>query len=177
MGKSFWHMHHYCWALLNMRRADLVARNSQERRGLRGEAVGDIEYVIKNSPRNFVLLPEVLTTLGGVHILMGTAGAAMDAFQQARDIKPDYWPAYSDWADFLIRSGQKVQAKQLVKLGLEYAPNSKVLQDQFRLLGGDPTEVVPKTKLQVPSATEAAPAAGSPLASGGTSSHEEQKKN
>lgn len=175
MGKSFWHMHHYCWALLNMRRADLVARSAQERKGLRGEAVGDIEYVIKNSPRNFVLLPEILTTLGGVQILQANASAAADAFQQARDLKPDYWPAYSDWAQFLIKSGQKAQAKQLVKTGLEHVPDAKVLQDQFRLLGGDPAEVVPKTKLKVPSAAEPTPTAESPASSGVTSSQGEQK--
>lgn len=176
IGKSFWHMHHYCWALINLRRAEFVARSAQERRALRGDAVGDIGYVIQHSPRNFVLLPEVLVTLGGAQILLGNTGAASDAFEQARELKPDYWPAYSDWAEFLIKSGQKAQAKQLVKTGLEYVPNAKVLQDQFRLLGGDLAEVAPKIRPQVPSAAEPTPTTGSPSSPDVAESQEHQQK-
>jgi tetratricopeptide (TPR) repeat protein len=158
MGPSFWDMHHYCWALLALRRA-AGATSAQQRRGLWESAVGDIQYVVKNSSPNFVLLPEILVTLGGVYVLLSNVSAAYDAFLRARELKADYWPAYSDWAEVLIKSGQKSQAKALVKTGLEQSPDSKVLQDQYRRLGGALTEIVPITKRAVPAEVIADPVA------------------
>jgi hypothetical protein len=65
-------------------------------------------------------------------------------------MKPDYWPAYSDWAEVLIKAGQKPLAKVIIQTGLEHAPDSKVLQDQFRLLGGNPAAIVPLPKPPAP---------------------------
>lgn len=158
MGPSFWDMHHYCWALLNLRRAG-GATSAQQRRGLWESAVGDIQYVVKNSGPNFVLLPEILVTLGGAYVLLSNFSAAYDAFLRARELKADYWPAYSDWAEVLIKSGQKIQAKALVKTGLEHSPDSKVLRDQFQRLGGVSTEIVPVPKPAVPAAVTPDPAA------------------
>lgn len=160
MGHSFWHMHHYCWALLNLRRADAAGRTAQERRALRESAVGDIGYVVKNSPSNFVLMPEILTKLGGVQLLLSDIGGAYDSFLRARSLKPDYWPAYSDWAEVLIKSGQKPLAKVIVQTGLEHAPDSKVLQDQFRSLGGNPAGIVPIPKPPAPAAIANDPVEG-----------------
>jgi hypothetical protein len=67
-------------------------------------------------------------------------------FAEARALKPDYWPGYSHWADFLMRSGQKAEAKQLVRSGLEHNPDAKTLREQYRLLGGNPSEIVSRVK-------------------------------
>lgn len=158
MGPSFWDMHHYCWALLNMRRASMSS-SAQTRKGLWESAAGDIQYVIKNSAPNFVLLPEILVTLGGVCVQLSNVSCAYDSFGKARELKPDYWPAYSDWADVLIKSGQKNQAKTLVKTGLEHVPDSKVLRDQFRLLGGNFADIVPVVKSRPPASPPADPVA------------------
>ncbi len=154
MGPSFWDMHHYCWALLNMRRA-AVTSSAQKRKGLWESAAGDIQYVIKNSAPNFVLLPEILVTLGGVCVHLSNVSCAYESFLRSRTLKPDYWPAYSDWADVLIKSSQKSEAKALVKTGLGYVPDSKILQDQFRLLGGNFADIVPLAKPK-PAASEPA---------------------
>lgn len=160
MGPNFWDMHHYCWALLNLRRA-AGASSAQLRRGLWESAAGDIQYVVRNSGPNFILLPEILVTLGGAYVHLSNVSAAYDAFLRARELKPDYWPAYSDWAEVLIKSGQRSQAKALVKAGLEHAPDSKALQDQFQRLGGKLTDIVPVSKpataIGVPADPAAAP--------------------
>ena len=70
-------------------------------------------------------------------------GAADKAFARARAIKPDYWPAYSQWAEYLMKIGKQAEAKQLVKAGLEQAPQARMLIEQYRLLGGKPSEIVP----------------------------------
>lgn len=157
MGQGFWAIHHHCWALANIRRARFMPPNSWARRGTLENARGDFEYVIGNTKPDFVLLPEVYTRLGEVELLLGNIAGGYSAYAQARQLKPDYWPAYSEWAEFLIRSNQKREAKALVELGLAHAPGAKVLADLYRSLGGNPSTVKP---IEPPAAT-ASGAAGS----------------
>lgn len=146
MGRDFWHMHHYCWALVSIRRADSAGRPAQERRAYRESAVNDLGYVLQNSKPGFVMLPEVLVILGNVYLSLGNVGAADGAYVNARQLKPDYWPAYSEWVAYLVKSGLKPQAKQLARTGLEHVPDSKVLQDQYVSLGGALVDIVPAVK-------------------------------
>jgi tetratricopeptide (TPR) repeat protein len=162
MGRGFLAVHHYCWGLINARRAQMPGVKPVIRAGLLQSVVGDYMFVIHNSPRDFVLLPEIWTRIGETQLLRSQPGAAYDAFARAREIKPDYWPAYSRWAAVLIRSGQKAEAKELVESGLQQAPDSEELREQFRKLGGDPSRIrsVPKASESTnATAEDAAPAA------------------
>ena len=166
MGDGFWAVHHYCWAQIRLQRALRSSTTSQERKHLLGNIRADYGYVIKNSPKNFILLPEIYTRLGEVEVRLARHHEADESFAKARALKPDYWPAYSHWAEVLISTGKRAEAKQLVKTGLEYSPNSRVLIEQYRLLGGKPSEIVPKVK---PQASE------SPAGDSSTSPHPEDK--
>jgi tetratricopeptide (TPR) repeat protein len=146
MGKSFWAMHHFCWALIDVRRAEFMSSRSPVKAGTLARAVGNYQYTINHSTPNFILLPEIYTKLGEAELLLSHIGAASEAFQRARELKPDYWPPYASWAAMLIRSGQKAEAKRHLKLGLENAPDAKILIDQYRALGGDPAEIAPIPK-------------------------------
>jgi len=126
MGKDFWAMHHYCWAQINQQRAMRSSMSENGRKALLNVARGDYVYVINSAARNFVLLPEVYTRAGEVELRLSLYREANHSFAKARALKPDYWPAYSHWAEFLMYSGKKAEAKQLVKSGLEYSPNVTV---------------------------------------------------
>lgn len=143
MGPGFWTMHHYCWGLVNWRRAQSMPKQSMERRNTLVSVVNDYQFVVKNTTPNFVMLPEVLTRMGEVYLELDDVGGAYQAFSRAREIKPDYWPAYSRWAQVLIKSGQKKEAMQLVMVGLEHAPDSEALNELYRGLGGDPSKIAP----------------------------------
>ncbi len=71
---------------------------------------------------------------------------ANEAFSLARDLKPDYWPAYSHWVEFLMNNGKRADAMKVVTAGLEHAPNAKVLLEQYRLLGGKPGDIPRQVK-------------------------------
>lgn len=144
MGKSFWAIHHYCWALINLSRATHAGVPAMIRTGTLKNVRGDYQYVLDHSTPDFILLPEIYARIGDVEILLGSPNYANEAFARARKLKPDYWPAYSRWAEVLIKSGKRAEAKELVKSGLEYTPTAKVLLEQYRLLGGKPSEIVPK---------------------------------
>jgi hypothetical protein len=141
--ENFSAMHHYCWALISFRRAERSNMTSQEKRGLRTVALGDFGYVVKNTSSDFILLPEILTWIGRTEILLGNPAGANAAFARARTIKPDYWPAYTHWADFLQAKGQKKEAMEIVKSGLQHAPEAKALHTLFRTLGGKIADIPP----------------------------------
>lgn len=146
LGLGFRAIHHYCWGHINQLRAMRSSTPQRDRVFLLSNVRADFIYVVKNSPPDFILLPEVYTRIGQVELLQSLPHDANKSFAQARALKPDYWPAYSHWADFLIRTGKKTEAMQLVKSGLEYSPKSRMLIDQYRQLGGNPSQVVPKVK-------------------------------
>ena len=137
MGNTFWAMHHYCFAEIYMLRA--MKHTAEYRNSLLNSARENYIYIrrnaLKNAPPTFVLLPEVHTRIGVTELRMSLPRDAEKSFAQARAIKPDYWPAYSHWVEFLIDSGEMAEAKRLVETGLKYSPNSKVLREQQRLLG------------------------------------------
>jgi hypothetical protein len=143
MGESFWTMHHHCWGLIRTRRAMAAGVSPMVRESQLKHSVADYEFVVINSSKDFVLLPEVLTRLGETHLMLGNPGAAYDAFTKARSLKPDYWPPYQRWAEVLIKTNQKAEAKKLVEQGLRHSPNAKPLQEQYRLLGGNPHDIQP----------------------------------
>lgn len=151
MGHTFWHLHHYCVGLVKRNRAMRAGVLPTERKAMLESAIGEYDYVLNNNtdPR-FVLLPEIYTRVGEAQLLIANPGAADRAFSRARAIKPDYWPAYSHWADYLMQAGRQAEAKQLVKAGLQQAPYAKMLIEQYRLLGGKPSEIVPVVKKPLP---------------------------
>jgi tetratricopeptide (TPR) repeat protein len=160
MGKNFWSLHHYCWAMINLRRAQMAGVPPMTRKGLLENVVSDCIYVVKNTAPDFVLLPEIHTRIGETQLLLNNTGAAYDSFAQARALKPDYWPAYLRWAEVLVKINQKGEAKKLIAEGLRHAPDAKPLIDEYRLLGGDPTSIRPISKETKPAdGGAAAPAA------------------
>ena len=144
MGPTFWNMHHYCWAEISMNRSRKARLSPMTRRGLWESARNDYGYVIQNSPPDFILLPEIYTKIGQVEMLLDRPNKADEAFSRARHLKPDYWPAYSHWAEFLIQNRKLTEAMEIVQEGLKNAPQSKVLGEQYHVLGGKNTGL-PKT--------------------------------
>lgn len=159
MGSDgFQHMHHHCWGLLKMARSQKANLSKLERTGLRESALGDYMYVISKSPPNFIMLPEVYTKAGSVELLLQNPNKANENFARARQQKPDYWPAYSLWAEYLMKIGKRAEALEIVTSGLQKSPGVKVLLEQYRTLGGKPSDIpagpVKKAEQAVDSSTE-----------------------
>ena len=152
MGPSFWAMHHYCWALVNLNRMQFGRLEVGVDKKLYAKyLVEEYMYVIRNASPDFILLPEVWVRIGEASILSGAIVDAKEAYSMARKIKPDYVPAYSQWAEFLFKSGKYEEAKQLVQEGLGKVRNSKRLQMLFMKLGGDLSKLPSSQPASVPS--------------------------
>jgi tetratricopeptide (TPR) repeat protein len=152
MGPSFWHHHHYCWALLKVRRALGPGVKGESRTGGLQSAIGDFDYVIRLSDPKFVMLPEVFLKMGDTYLLLGDYAMARDSYNGAARAKPDYWPAYVNWAVALEKLGKKPEALAHIGLGLRKSPNEPVLRAQYTRLGGDLAALLATVKVDTPPA-------------------------
>jgi tetratricopeptide (TPR) repeat protein len=164
-----WGMHHYCWALIHLRRAQAPGIEPRTRKYLREVAISDLHYVVREAnklrqPSSFVMLPELYYRIGDTHALLGNTAEAMVAFEQSRAVKPDYWPPYLGQAQMFEKAGMRKEARRLLEQGLQIMPGEPNLSAAYKRVGGDPSAVKP---LQPPAtaAAETAEAAASAAAS------------
>jgi len=128
MGREFWAIHHYCWALVNANRSAAAGVAPQLRDHLLTKAIGDCEYVIQNAAPDFVLLPEIYLRVGEYHERLGRPVIALENFERSRRAKSDYWPAYLHIADLQTRLGNRAAAADALTAGLEQVPGQPQLQ-------------------------------------------------
>lgn len=159
MGSDFWHMHHFCRGLTDQNRLQRADLSPRERLLLMDTAITEFRYVISNCKPTMPLMPEAFLRMGDVHLMRGDLPDASAAFEQARKLKPDYWPAYSRWAEVLIGLKQMEQARALLIEGLAHSPQQPVLLQKLRLAGGTPPRVVAAAPApaQKPPSTQAEP--------------------
>ena len=162
MGKGFWSIHHYCWALINLARVNKASVPPHTQQWTREAALSDLYYVIQTTTSDFVLLPEIYTKIGEVKLQLKRTTEAGDAFATAWTLKRDYWPPYYQWAEYLRRAGQKQKAREVAEEGLSYAPDAKPLQTLLRMVGGDPATVTPRKPPADPKADARADAKAEP---------------
>ena len=135
VGKENWeHIHHYCMALVNIYRSYKVGLVEYQRRGELFTAIGGIDYVLKNSSRDLVIRPELLTKKGYVFILLNEYSQAIEVLNAAIEEGKQrgvYWPSYSYLADAYLAQGQIDKAKAILEQGLKIAPNAKGLRKRL----------------------------------------------
>ena len=131
LGKALDDIHHYCRGLRDITFAQTYVLPPIHKQALLDRAVQEVMYMIKTNPDTMILMPEIHYRYGDLMLQLGRAPEAQAAFEKSRLLKPDYWPAYTRWADFLINSKQIEQARAVVEEGLKHAPDSPELQQRF----------------------------------------------
>jgi tetratricopeptide (TPR) repeat protein len=152
-GDQNWgNMHHYCDALKFIIRANRSLGNKNDLSYNLGYAQGDIEHLLASEQTpDWILRPEAHVHLGKLYLRLipfgkGSEVKAVQNFEQAILIRPDYEPAYSALSDFYASKGLKQKALDTVEEGLRHAPDSKRLLRRFKDLGGE----TPPAPLVVP---------------------------
>jgi tetratricopeptide (TPR) repeat protein len=165
MGDGFWTLHHYCYGLIYRDRLLRRTITIPARRTFTvGQMIAEYYFVIQNTGPDFILLPEVWVRIGEGELMRENIGAAHDAFREARRLRPDYWPAYTLWAEVLMRARAPEKARQVLAEGLSHAPDSRELLEAYRAAGGDPARLPPRRAIAAaatPAPVEAAPAPAS----------------
>jgi tetratricopeptide (TPR) repeat protein len=146
LGRGFSAMHHYCWGVLKAYRATTLAGGTQLRNALLADAVREIEYVVRNTPEDFLLRPEVLLRGGQWSAKLERYPLALDYFEASIQAKPDYWPAYLEIANVNLAIHRRQQAIDALKLGLERSPAHPALEAALARIASDRTLGLPRTQ-------------------------------
>ncbi|MBX3601548.1 MAG: tetratricopeptide repeat protein [Rubrivivax sp.] len=153
MGPGFWAVHHYCWALINASRAEAPGVGRAAREHLLHRAIDDVNYVLRNSPADFVLAPELLLRNGDYYEKLGLPVQAMESFELSRRAKPDYWPAYTRLAALQARLGKRDAAIQVLDEGLAILPDHPELSAAKAALSRRGSAARPAVNRQATNAT------------------------
>ncbi|GAO34872.1 hypothetical protein SCT_0252 [Sulfuricella sp. T08] len=142
-GDQNWlNQHHYCDALKFIIRANRNLGNKAELRYNLEQAQKGIEHMLASEQTpDWILRPEAHVHLGKLYLRMihlgkGSEGKAIQNFEQAILIQPNYEPAYSALSDFFADKGLKQKAFDVIEEGLKHSPDSKMLLRRFKELGG-----------------------------------------
>lgn len=156
MGKTFWAVHHYCWALIHLQRAARPGLPKMDRDHMIRVAIRDFYYVINEAFRNgeeqFVLLPELYYRAGEGYVQLNEFPQAIAEFERSRKAKPDYWPPYLAQAQLHMKLGMRSQAREILEAGLRLMPDEPVLVEALKKAGGSP----PATRTQAAGSGSAA---------------------
>jgi tetratricopeptide (TPR) repeat protein len=146
MGPSYEAMHHYCWGLMKLHRAAVLARDARTRRFYYASAVDEFDYVLRNVTPDFAMLPEILTKRGEALLGAGRAPQAIAEFERAIELKPDYWPPYARLSDYYKSAGNSDSARQILERGLARSPNAKGLSRRLKELDDEQSKPIGSAK-------------------------------
>jgi hypothetical protein len=124
--KDYSSYHHYCWALLHIRRGSTASAPNEKTYNYKA-AIDNFNYVLRRASIQFPLLPEVNLRKGLTLQLTGDNPGAAREFMAAVKLKRDYTPAYAALVDIHLDLGNVEAAAAVLKEGLTHAPNSKIL--------------------------------------------------
>ena len=134
-GPDFLHTHHLCDGIGALNKV-YKAKSPMERQGILNEAMGGLNYMVRNAQPSFKLMPEVYIYRSQANYLMDRPGEAVADLRKAIELDPKASRAYSQAADYLERRGQRDEALKLVSEGLRHLPSSGSLQRLYTKLGG-----------------------------------------
>lgn len=176
LGSNQESLHHHCQGLIHLRKARLMPGDSLERQRLLGSALGEFNFLLRRPDatlKTFPLWAEFLVLRGNTAVLAEQWPLAVESFDKARSVKPDYWPAYLDWSAHLARLKLNQQARDVLRQGLQLDPSVEAMRAAYVKLGGSlrdlpdrPAEPPPTASQPERSASEPPPSLGSPPASG-----------
>ena len=127
LGEPADHIHHWCWALVEISRSYKFGLADEQRKGYLETAISNIRYVVQRSDDSFVLRGEMLTAYADCHLRLGKIADAEKIFEEARRVAPKYWRSYLLWALHLRQTGKTREALSLVEAGLAESPGAKAL--------------------------------------------------
>ncbi len=168
-GQSYGHFHHYCWALDSENKAHAMLKKSDHDFQL-GNALGGIQYVLKNSSPDFIFLPDVYNSQARILFELHRDSEAVLALEKAIELKPGYVPAISRLSDYFVHIGDKAKAIQTLEAGIDNTENAGGLIKKLAALGvtyqGTPGSAIKKDEPVKEVPTPASPDAASPSSAG-----------
>lgn len=133
-GMSYSHFHHYCWAL-NTENNAWKTRDSYMRKSKLGYALGDLQYSLDRSNRDFVFLPDIYNTKARLLFALRRDAEAVIALRKAIEIKPDFVTAIARLSDYYVGHGDKARAIKTLEEGIDNSEKPGSLIKKLKKLG------------------------------------------
>lgn len=112
-GPDWNHMHHFCWALVDIQK------------GHDRQAIGNLNYVLHNIRKNSKLRPMVLRQKANILIINGWSSEAVPVYYELIEVQPYSEDGYIGLANIFLQSGDKKAALVIINQGLKNIPNSE----------------------------------------------------
>lgn len=141
-GADFWHLHHYCFGLVDVVRSYRIF-DKREREGKLKKSISEIDYVLRGIRPDSILRPELHVKRARSLILLGRGGEAVGELKKAIALKPDYSLAYASLSDYYKGNGKKELALATLEKGLAQSPTERSLLRRYESLGGKKTFAPP----------------------------------
>ena len=119
-GPDWDHMHHFSWALVD------------QQKGLYGEAIGNLDYVLRNCKKDFKLRPMVLLQKASILKINNQFLEAIPVYRELIEIKPDSEEGWIGMANLFLLLGDQNSARMTAQKGLTHLPNSGKLKAFLR---------------------------------------------
>ena len=132
-GEAQIHVHHYCAGIYAEQKARITVDQQERKRWLRS-VKNQMRYVSNHCSESCVLYPELHSRWGWALGEDGQTADAINHFQMAIKVKPDYATAYAKLSDLYLDMKQPDDARRVLDAGLKAKPGSRMLQRRLREL-------------------------------------------
>lgn len=126
-GEGWTHVHHYCWALASLIRYHSFDTTPQMRHTLASSAIGDLDYVLRNAPEDFILRFDILVRKARVLTMLGSPADALQLGEQIRAEWPDRSDSHGLVAEILLVLNRREEAREVLRAA------ESVVKDMERL--------------------------------------------
>ena len=130
--KSYIHLHHYCAGLNYKNKALVSFSKKKERYSIFKRAIHEFDYMIKNAPATFILLPELYYYKGEIYEQLGKTKLAIQSYNKSIKTNKKYTRTYGGLSDLYLKLGKESEALQTLKEGLKLNPKSKLLNRRLK---------------------------------------------
>lgn len=119
-GPGWNHMHHYCWALVDLQK------------GKQKEALGNLDYVLRNTDKNFEPRLLVLSQKGSIFINQKRYQGALAVYREMAEIKPDSEQGWVGMANVFIALKDYDTALEILQNGQKHVQDSLILESMIK---------------------------------------------
>lgn len=135
MGNDFIHIHHYCDGLALQIKANRTINIKKKQQFLQ-QALGEINYTLRYSSKNFILKPKIFYDIGKIYEELDKSAEAMNAYRQSILLNPKVSLPYVALSDLYLKQNNKNEAVSILKKGLKYKPDSIQLKSRLEKIIG-----------------------------------------
>lgn len=124
-GFPWSHMHHYCWALIDIARLERSAISRPQGWASASRALENIDYMLERSDAGFAPRAEVLASKAKLLMRTRNFGPAGETAQVLTTEFPGFADGYTILAEVLLRSGHRDEAMKVLDAGATAATDKE----------------------------------------------------